>query len=256
MNACEAGAIDVLGTRVDAINIDMLIDQIRARLPVGGCDYICVVPVHSVMMAHDDECLRKRITAAWRVTPDGMPLVWILRHAGHRHVARVYGPDLMRRICAESTRCGWSHYLYGGTPETLAALEESLRAAYPGINIVGRFAPPFRPLNATEWSRLKENVDACRPDFFWVGIGSPRQEHFMAEQCGKLDTRMMIGVGAAFDYLSGRAMEAPRWMQRTGLQWLHRLCSEPGRLWRRYLVSGPRFVVLLAGERMRRRRHQ
>jgi N-acetylglucosaminyldiphosphoundecaprenol N-acetyl-beta-D-mannosaminyltransferase len=191
------------------------------------------------MEAQDDPKLKSIFNNALLVTPDGMPMVWMSWLAGKKQVGRVYGPDLMLEVCGLR---GVRHFLYGGSNGTVSLLESKLMERFPGIQIVGTYEPPWRPLNSEEESALKETVQRARPDVFWVGLSTPKQERFMAEYLPKLEVTLMVGVGAAFDFHSGKVKQAPRWMQYAGLEWFFRLCQEPRRLWRRYLRNNPRFV--------------
>ena len=155
---------------------------------------------------------------------------------------RVFGPDLMRHICEISAKEGQTHFLFGGKPGIAEQLKATLMDRFPGLRVVGTYTPPFRPLNAAEEKELSEMVSRLKPDFFWVGLSTPKQEQFMARYSQRLETRLMIGVGAAFDYLTGSIRDAPDWMKSAGLQWLHRLAQEPRRLWKRYLINNPRFL--------------
>jgi len=162
---------------------------------------------------------------------------------GVKHMSRVYGPDLMLRVCDWTRRHGGSHFLYGGGPGVADALKERLEAQFPGLMIVGTFTPPFRPLNAAEENDLQARMSTLKPDIIWVGLSTPKQEKFMVQYLSRLQTTLMFGVGAAFDFHAGRVRQAPRWMQRSGLEWLFRLCCEPRRLWKRYLKNNPLFVM-------------
>jgi N-acetylglucosaminyldiphosphoundecaprenol N-acetyl-beta-D-mannosaminyltransferase len=168
-----------------------------------------------------------------------MPLVWL----GPRGITRVYGPDLMLGVCDRGRAFGLTHYFYGGPPGVAEDLRAKLTARFPGLNVVGTFTHPFRPLTADEQRRLEGEIAATRPDVVWVGIGTPRQERFMAEYWHSLDAGLLIGVGAAFDFHTGRVKQAPRWMMRCGLEWFFRLCMEPRRLAGRYLKTNPVFVL-------------
>jgi N-acetylglucosaminyldiphosphoundecaprenol N-acetyl-beta-D-mannosaminyltransferase len=233
---------DILGVGVHALNIPLALACIERAILTRRKGYICATPVHSIMVAQDDSRYRDVLNGAFLCTPDGMPLVWLGRFRGHKAMERVYGPDLMRAVLAMSEEAGWTHYFYGSDTGTLDALERRLKCMYPKIRIVGKHSPPFRPLTESEWKGVQADVAAVAPDFVWVGIGAPKQDLFMAEHISRLDTTMMVGVGAAFDFLAGQIVEAPAWMQRIGLQWLHRMVKEPRRLWRRYLINNPRFV--------------
>jgi N-acetylglucosaminyldiphosphoundecaprenol N-acetyl-beta-D-mannosaminyltransferase len=198
--------------------------------------------VHGVMEAQRDQQLRSILNQSFLNTPDGMPMVWIGRLKGFREMNRVYGPDLMLLVCEHSRKNGYTHFLYGGGEGVAQQLRQNLEAKFPGIKILGAFTPPFRPLNPSEEGGLVRMVNEMKPDIIWVGLSTPKQEKFMAQYCDKLDATLLFGVGAAFDFHAGRVRQAPRWMQRSGLEWLFRLCSEPRRLWRRYLTNNPLFI--------------
>ena len=155
---------------------------------------------------------------------------------------RVYGPDFLLAMCSHSLAQGYRHFFYGGRPGVAERLAGELTQRFPGLQVAGTYTPPFRPLNAAEEAELEALVAAAQPDVFWVGLGSPKQERFMAQYCGRLDVKLMAGVGAAFDIHAGYVKEAPGWLKRMGLQWLHRLIQEPGRLWKRYLKCVPSFI--------------
>ena len=161
---------------------------------------------------------------------------------------RVYGPDLMLAVCDAGRATGLRHYFYGGAPGVAELLKEKLTARYPGLEVVGTYTPPYRPLDTEELAALHADVARTRPDIIWVGLGTPKQEHFMAAHWRTLGAGLLIGVGAAFDFHSGRVRQAPRWVQRSGLEWFYRLCCEPRRLARRYLVNNPLFVWRIAGQ--------
>jgi N-acetylglucosaminyldiphosphoundecaprenol N-acetyl-beta-D-mannosaminyltransferase len=168
---------------------------------------------------------------------------------GHRTIQRVYGPDLMLNLCDHSRAEGFTHFLYGGVPGVVDQLREQLTTRFPGLKIVGTYTPPFRRLNDDEIRDVQESVRGTRPDFFWVGLSTPKQERFMAQYMPLLpETKIFLGVGAAFDLLTGRVRQAPRWIQRSGLEWLFRLAQEPRRLMRRYLVNNPLFIWRAAGQ--------
>jgi len=244
-NVISVKRCNILGVGVHAVNTQLALECIEAAVAMQKKGYICATPVHSIMVAQDDCLYKDVLNGAFLCVPDGVPLVWVGRSSGYVNMKRVYGPDLMRAVLNISPEKSWSHYLYGSTPETLDQLEESILKDFPGIKIAGRYSPPFRDLTTDEFNRLQADVATCRPDIFWVGLGAPKQDFFMAENLELLDTTIMIGVGAAFDFLSGNIAESPGWMQKSGLQWLHRLYKEPRRLWRRYLVNNPRFVFML-----------
>jgi N-acetylglucosaminyldiphosphoundecaprenol N-acetyl-beta-D-mannosaminyltransferase len=249
----EIQQVNVLGVRISAINLararEVILNAARERRK----GYLCVTGVHGVMESHDDPALREIHNHALLCTPDGMPMVWLGRLRGQREMGRVYGPDLMLEMMAHP---GLRHYLYGGAEGVTKQLAERLTARFPGLQVVGTFEPPFRPLNEAETEALRRDVAGARPDIFWVGLSTPKQERFMAEYLDRLDTTLMIGVGAAFDFHAGRVKQAPRWMQRNGLEWLYRLGREPRRLGPRYLWNNPRFVFWSACQWLGLRRYE
>jgi N-acetylglucosaminyldiphosphoundecaprenol N-acetyl-beta-D-mannosaminyltransferase len=240
-------SVNILGVKVDAIDmaeaVVTITDWIRNHEP----HYVCVTPAHGIMECQRDPQLRRIFNNSGLTTPDGMAIVWLLKLWGHPHVSRVYGPDLMQAICKGSLETGWSHFFYGGLPGVANQLAERLQASYPGLKVAGTYSPPFRPLTAQEDNMVIQMIAASRAQIVWVGVSTPKQERWMADHVGQVGAPVLIGVGAAFDFLSGRKKQAPRWMQQSGLEWLFRLASEPRRLWRRYLEY-PRFVLLAVAQ--------
>ena len=297
---------NVLGVGICAFAMN---DAVRALMEArcrGVRGYVCVTSVHGVIESQRDSGLKGIHNRSFMTVPDGMPNVWMGREQGFVRMGRVYGPDLMLALCAATshpigaghealgargavlphagcpppeTQKTFTHFLYGSTPEVLKKLKANLEKRFPGIRIVGTYAPPFRPLNETEEAELHDVVSVCRPDFFWVGLSTPKQERFMAshspaandgsQSCDfgfkrdrfvssdltpktaainryPLDCGIMLGVGAAFDIHAGVLKDAPGWIKNSGLQWFYRLCQEPRRLWRRYLDIVPRFIFLAA----------
>jgi N-acetylglucosaminyldiphosphoundecaprenol N-acetyl-beta-D-mannosaminyltransferase len=235
--------INVLGVGISVLNLPTALAAIAAAVQERRKGYICVTGVHGVMEAQDDYSFKQILNGAFLCTPDGMPMVWAGKLNGHAEMNRVYGPDLMLAVCAWSQSSGARHFFYGGAEGVAGLLAEKLQAKFPKLSVVGTFTPPFRPLTADELRQLQAQVSVARPDFFWVGLSTPKQERFMAEFLPQLDVTLMVGVGAAFDFHSGRVRQAPRWMQRSGLEWLYRLCSEPRRLAKRYFRNNPLFLV-------------
>jgi N-acetylglucosaminyldiphosphoundecaprenol N-acetyl-beta-D-mannosaminyltransferase len=235
--------VNVLGVGVSAINMAEALTRTARALESKEKGYVCVTGVHGVSEAQADPGFRRILNQAFLCTPDGMPLVWVGRLHGAREMDRVYGPDLMLAIMELSERTGWRHYFYGGANGTAEMLKAKLMARFPKLQITGTYEPPFRPLNAEEQEELQEKVRLARPDVMWIGLSTPKQERFMAEHLEKLEVTLMFGVGAAFDFLAGKVRQAPRWMQRAGLEWLYRLYREPRRLWKRYLKNNPLFVA-------------
>jgi len=244
MTTYQSQRANILGVGVSAINMRQALEIIQNWISKRDPHYVCVTPAHSIMDCYNDPRLRPIFNRSGMTTPDGMSIVWILRFLGHQHVERVYGPDLMQAVCEVSLKHGYRHYFFGGAPGVVQDLEEKLTLDFPGLQVVGNYAPPFGPVSPEEDHQIIEHIRSLNPDILWVGISSPKQEIWMAEHVDKLDVPVLIGVGAAFDFLSGRKKQAPHWIQRSGLEWLYRFLSEPKRLWRRY-VQYPYFAFLL-----------
>jgi N-acetylglucosaminyldiphosphoundecaprenol N-acetyl-beta-D-mannosaminyltransferase len=233
---------NVLGVGVHAVDMRSAVQMIAEAVKEHRPGYVCATSVHGVMEAQHDSALRNVLSNAFLVVPDGMPTVWIGRLQGLRNMRRVFGPDLMLAVFGDPALRNCRHFLYGGDSGVAQELQASLQRRFPYAHIVGTYTPPFRPLNQSEDNELRELIQQLHPDILWVGLSTPKQERFMAEYLPRLDTTLMIGVGAAFDYHTGRLKDSPRWMKQLGLQWLHRLVQEPKRLWKRYLINNPLFL--------------
>ncbi len=242
---------DILGVRVSAVNLDDAVGTVEQWIREGSRNYICVTGVHGVMESRRDRRLREIHNRAGLVTPDGMPLVWLLRLRGNRRTERICGRDLLRILSSISALHGYRQFYYGGAEGVAERLSRALTAAHPGLDVAGLRCPPFRQLTSEEDEAVVDAINAAHPHIVWVGLSTPKQERWMASHLGRIDASVMIGVGAAFDFLAGMKPEAPRWMQRYGLEWLFRLCSEPRRLWRRYVYIVPGFIFLAVGEFVR-----
>lgn len=247
--------VNVLGVGISVLNRASALEAIVRAVADGVRGYVCVTGVHGVIEAQDHPEFRHVLNASFLTTPDGMPMVWAGRLAGRRSMGRVYGPDLMLDVFEWSRSSGCTHFLYGGVPGVAGLLKERMQTRFPGVRIVGTYTPPFRPLDPAEEAELTAQVAAVRPDFFWVGVSAPKQERFMAAHLGRLETRLMFGVGAAFDFHTGRVAQAPRWIQGLGFEWLFRLCADPRRLWSRYARIVPRFLWLALGQAMGLRKY-
>lgn len=250
MKLPEIQRVNILGVNVSAINMALALKSIDDWIMLKESHYVCVTGVHGIMECQRNESLRSIHNEAGLVTPDGMPLVWLSWWKGYKQVQRVYGPDLMLAVFAESVEKGYRHFLYGGGEGIAEKLAIQLSNRFPGIKITGFYSPPFRDLSLEEECNLKEMLHDAEPDIIWVGLSTPKQERWMAKYIDELNTTVLIGVGAAFDFLSGSKKQAPYWMQRSGLEWLFRLLSEPGRLWKRYLFNIPAFVILIFMQRL------
>ena len=238
----ENKRFNVLGVGVGALNLDSARQAMLSALEEGKKGYVCVTGVHGVSEAQSDPEFRRILNRALLNTPDGMPLVWLGRRQFGNQVDRVYGPDLMLDICRSTEGTSFRHFFYGGGPGVVEKLTSNLMERFPKMQIAGHYTPPFRPLNKEEEENLMRLLEDRKPDLFWVGLSTPKQERFMAEHFHKLKTTLMVGVGAAFDFHAKKMKQVPRWIQRSGFEWLFRLSLEPRRLWKRYLKNNPLFL--------------
>lgn len=243
--------VDVLGVGVSAIDMPSALTEIAGWIDTREQRYVCVTGVHGVMESQSDPTLRAVHNQSGLTTPDGMPMVWAGRWAGAAGMQRVYGPDLMLELLALSVQRGWSSFFYGGGEGVADLLAERMRQRFPGLEVAGTHCPPFRPLTEAEDAAAVDLINGSGADIVWVGLGAPKQERWMAEHLGRVQAPVMLGVGAAFDIHAGLLPQAPRWMQRNGLEWAYRLLREPRRLWRRYLTNNPRFMVAIIRRRPR-----
>ncbi|HJU82408.1 MAG TPA: WecB/TagA/CpsF family glycosyltransferase [Acidimicrobiia bacterium] len=234
--------VDVLGVQISAVSMRTAVEAFNQWIQNGESTYVCVTGVHGVMECQRDRSLLHIHNSSGMTTPDGMPMVWASRWAGVRDVDRVYGPDLMLEICRLSVAKGWRSFFYGGKPGVADRLAERLTVQFPGLQIVGTHSPPFGDLTPSEDREITLRINGADPDIVWVGLSTPKQERWMADHRASLNARVLVGVGAAFDINSGSIRQAPRIVQRSGLEWLYRLGQEPGRLWRRYLRNNPIFL--------------
>jgi N-acetylglucosaminyldiphosphoundecaprenol N-acetyl-beta-D-mannosaminyltransferase len=242
VNAFERQTVLVLGAPIDALRWDEALSRIAYWSAQRASRYVCICNAHSVVTTKQDKAFAAVVRDADMVTPDGAPVAWMLRRQGVTEQARINGPDLMWRYFEKTAVRGESIFLYGGMPKTLEILQQKIATRFPGLKIVGAWSPPFRTLSEEEDAEIVARINASGAGTVWVGLGCPKQELWMAAHRGRIQA-VMIGVGAAFDYHSGIISRAPQWMQNSGLEWLHRLCSEPRRLWRRYLVTNTLFIV-------------
>jgi len=235
-------AAQILGIAVDAVAMDGAIAHIASFLKGRRKGYVCVAGVHGVMEAQRNPDLFDVYCGSEMTIPDGMPLVWVGRTQGHKQMRRVTGPDLMLEVFQRPELAGATHFLYGGQDGVAGELRSRLLSRFPSARIVGTYTPPFRDLSDVEEQDLVARLARLKPDIVWVGISTPRQELFMARYLPRIDTKLMFGVGAAFDFHTGRIRDCSEWIKLAGLQWLHRLLQDPARLWRRYLRNNPAFL--------------
>lgn len=236
----------ILGVNVSAIDMKRALATVATAIDKGLKGYICATGVHGIMEAQKDASLKHILNGALLNLPDGRPTMWIGRLQGFSDMQQVTGPDFMLELSFLSVARGYTHFLYGGAPGVAEQLQAALLTRCPGLKIVGTYTPPFRRLNEAEDRELQRVISALRPDVFWIGLSTPKQERFAAEYLDKLDTRIMVAVGAAFDLHTSRIKDAPAWIKRAGLQWFHRLCQEPRRLWKRYLINNPKFLYQIS----------
>ena len=244
----------ILGVGISPVGMRQAVAQIDAWISSGKRQYVTVTPAHAVMDAYRDPDLRRTSNAGGLTTPDGMSIVWLLRLHAHRDVERVYGPDLLLEVCRHGLERGYRHFLFGGEEGVAETLRQKLEARFAGLQVVGTWSPPFGAITEREERSTVERINAATPDVVWVGLSTPKQERWMEAHLGRLTVPVMVGVGAAFDFLSGRKRQAPRWMQRTGLEWLFRLATEPRRLWPRYRRY-PLFVLLATAQLLGMKRY-
>jgi N-acetylglucosaminyldiphosphoundecaprenol N-acetyl-beta-D-mannosaminyltransferase len=234
---------NVLGIGVHAVDLRRAALILEAHLRGGIKGFVCLAGVHGIMEAQRSRDLKSIFAEALLVAPDGMPVVWISHLQSFSATQRVFGPDLMLDIIGRPEFRNCAHFLCGGENGVAENLRDRMLQRFPWIKIVGTYSPPFRQMTAKEEREFVENVRSLQPDIIWVGLSTPKQERFMAHYLPMLDTKLMIGVGAAFLFHTGAIRDSPEWIKRAGLQWLHRLLQEPSRLWKRYLLNNPLFII-------------
>jgi N-acetylglucosaminyldiphosphoundecaprenol N-acetyl-beta-D-mannosaminyltransferase len=236
--------MDVIGVRIDRVDYGSASRQVakwagetlRSRM-------VCAANVHVLMEAHDSQVFRSMLKQADLVTPDGMPLVWVMCGKGAHDQRRVYGPTLMLHVLDAAVHGKFPVGFYGGTPEVSRLLEAKMRERFPGLQVAFNYSPPFVEFTPAQDAEIVDRINKSQAAILFVGLGCPKQEIWMAKHKGRIQA-VMLGVGAAFDFHAGVKRQAPAWIQKVGLEWLFRLFNEPGRLWKRYLYHNPRFLVL------------
>lgn len=233
--------VNILGTKVSVTSYAESIDLIHRWASAHESRVVAICNVHSIVTARSSIEHSHSLSKADLITPDGAPIAWLMRRLGVKRQTRVNGPDLMWRYLEHAQDVSESVFLYGGAPDTLMRLQDAIHVRYPRLNIAGAYSPPFRSLSAEESTAIVARINGSGAGTVWVSLGCPKQEKWMADNKGHIRS-VMIGVGAAFDYHAGTITRAPLWMQNSGLEWLHRLSSEPRRLWKRYLITNSLFV--------------
>jgi N-acetylglucosaminyldiphosphoundecaprenol N-acetyl-beta-D-mannosaminyltransferase len=246
----DRSRFELLGVQLNPAPFAEVLDMVLRAPDSGDRLSLHFATAHTLVEAQENAALRTALRQGI-VEPDGMPLVWLGRRQGLR-VERVCGPDFMPAVVEHGRANDRRHYFYGGAPGVPERLAARLAARYPGMQVAGIMSPPFRPLSAAEEASIIAEINAARPDFVWVGLGAPKQDLWVAAHRSDLDAPVLLAVGAAFDFHAGRRRRAPRWMQRTGTEWLFRLASEPRRLAGRYTRVNLRFVRLVVEERLGR----
>ena len=245
----------ILNVRVDATTYaDATARVIAWALEAHSC-YVCLATVNNIMEAHGAPGYRRVMREADLVTSDGMPLVWLLRGLGVAGASRVYGPDLTLMILAAAAEHGIPVGFYGGSEPVLAKLMHAVQQRFPDLKIAYSYSPPFRALTAAEDDQTTRTIEDSGARILFVGLGGPKQDYWMHAHHGSVHC-VMLGVGAAFDFIAGTKPQAPRWMQQSGLEWIFRLGTEPRRLWRRYLPRNPHFAILALAQLARTRLHE
>ncbi len=234
----------ILNTQVSALVPEQLLTIVAEWIKKNSKHYINVFTVDSILKCVDSPKLAKIANNSSLTIPDGMPLVFLGKKAGLT-VERCYGPDIMLQIMQDGLKRGYKHFFYGCTDEVLDQLEKNIHQKFDGIKIVGKIAPPFRLLTEIEETEYVKTINESKADIVWVGIGTPKQDYWISEFRAKLNASILIAVGAAFNFHAGNVKQAPRWMMKSGLEWLFRLCAEPRRLWKRYIIGNPRFILLI-----------
>lgn len=247
-------AVSVLGVPLALTDYEATMDWMDATIAHREKGYICVAATHTIMVCDEDPELREAVLNSSITVPDGQPLVWAMNALGGHLDDRVYGPELMARYCERAAETGARMYLYGGRNQgALVQLALNLRQRFPGVKIVGGYSPPFRELTEEEEDAIVAEMNGCKPDVIWVGVGAPKQEKWMAAMRDRLEAPVLVGVGAAFDFHAGLVPQAPEWMQSAGLEWLYRMAQEPRRLAPRYVRYNPRFIRGFARQYARHR---
>jgi N-acetylglucosaminyldiphosphoundecaprenol N-acetyl-beta-D-mannosaminyltransferase len=235
--------IEIVGTKVSVVTLPDVLETFERWITDRPGRYVVCRDVHGVIRARTDKSLQAIHERADIVAPDGVPLVWTAKLLGCRDIARVCGPDLLPAAAEHGIKLGWRHYFYGGAPEVVERLEHRLKSKFHDMNVVGRHSPPFRAATAEEDEQACERIRASGADLVWIGLGSPKQEFWMAENTHRCGGAVLVGIGAAFDFHAGTVARAPEWMRESGLEWAYRLIKEPRRLWRRYFATAPQFVL-------------
>lgn len=236
---------DVIGTRISAAPLARVVDELERRLAERDRTYVCFANAHLTSTARRDEDTARALGGAGMVLADGAPVAWAIGLLTGDRAERVAGADVFDELCRRSPAQSHRHFFLGSTCETLARMQSAVEERFAGIEICGTYSPPFGPALFGELPAIAQRVNEARPDVVWVGLGAPRQEQWMQAARPLIDAPLLLGVGAVFEFAAGTKRRAPRWLQRAGLEWTHRLLLEPRRLGRRYLVTNTAFSLAL-----------
>lgn len=245
MDKLEPKSLDrirVVSLSVNVCDSRSITERVAELVLAGKGGYICFSTVHMVMESYDNAEYAKKVNAANMVIPDGMPLVWMQKLQGRKDARRTRANDMMIELCSVAESRGWSVGFYGASQKVIDEIKERATTDFPQMKVAYAFSPPFRPLSEDEESEIKDKITAALPDLIFVGLGCPKQENWMSKNSPDLKP-IMFGVGASFDFFAGNVKESPRWIGNLGLEWLYRLWQEPRRLWYRYLILNPRFIL-------------
>ena len=238
----------ILGVNIDLVNYAEVIKTIGQWRREGQRNYVIIANPHSLMSCTRDALMREATREAALIVPDGIGMIWGARLLRYEHCGRVTGPTLMLKLCDDGRQAGYRHFFYGGREGVAEEMASNLTQRFSGLTVAGTYAPPFRTLTPEEDAQVVERINRSRPDIVWVGLGAPKQEKWMAAHLGRIKATAMVGVGAAFDFHSGNAKWAPRWVRDLGLEWIWRLAQEPRRMWRRNL-DNPLFLLAVINQR-------
>ncbi|MFC2141480.1 WecB/TagA/CpsF family glycosyltransferase [Acidobacteriota bacterium] len=248
-------SVEILGVRIDRVDLEASLHVIDDLIRKDGSHQVCVPNVWSTVLMQKDQDFKSINNRSSMAIPDGMPLVWVSRLYGQPVPERVTGADLFFGCARLSEEKGYRIFLLGSTNEVLDAMSQNLIKEYPELNIAGIYSPPYKDRFSEEDNQLMiRTIHAAQPDVLWVGLTAPKQEKWIRDNLDRLEVPVAIGVGAVFDFVAGKVKRAPSWMQRLGLEWLHRFNHEPRRLWRRYLIGNTQFIWLVSHEFFRKRR--
>lgn len=246
-------SINICGVKVSCVNLNLACELISQWVKTKQKKYVCVAPASTIVDCQHDEAYRQVVNAAGMVTPDGMPVVWVAKFKKVQKIDRTYGPDLMMALAKFGMPHQLKHYFYGATDQVCQQLIKNLKTRVGPLRVVGYYSPMKLQLHEFEKPEVIQQINRLKPDVLWIGLGSPKQDFWMKNHQALLDVPVMIGVGAAFDFLSGAKKQAPYWMQRSGLEWIFRLCCEPKRLWRRYLIGNVQFILYVIRDLLQKR---